>query len=96
MKSPKISKWWDFILKYLDGFDIQLDLMVLIINVASYFTDRINTNVIPTLPLPTKTYTTLVPIFAKKRVFLQWEARIREIKKKGHFAGMSPRSFEKG
>ena len=39
----------------------------------------------PLPPLPTKTYTTLVPIFAKKGVFFQWEARIREIKKKGSF-----------
>ena len=41
-------------------------------------------------------YTTLVPISAKKGVFFQWEARIREINKKGHFAGMCPRNFEKG
>ena len=31
----------------------------------------------------------------EKGVFFQWEARIREIKKKGHFVGMSPRNFEK-
>ena len=37
----------------------------------------------PGPPLPTKAYTTFVPIFAKKGVFFQWEARIREIKKKG-------------
>ena len=47
-------------------------------------------------PLPTKTYTTLVPIFAKKKGIFQWEARIREIKKRGHFADMRPRNFEKG
>ena len=33
-----------------------------------------------------KTYTTLVPIFAKRGVFFQWEARIREIKKNGSFS----------
>ena len=49
----------------------------------------------PAPPLPTKTNTTLVTIFAKKGVFFQWQVRIRESKKKGHFAGMSPRNFEK-
>ena len=29
------------------------------------------------------------------RVFFQWEARICEIKNRGHFAGMSPRNFER-
>ena len=33
--------------------------------------------------LPTKAYTMPVPIFKKKGVFFQWEARIREIEKKG-------------
>ena len=33
----------------------------------------------------------LVPIFAKKGAFFQWEARIREIKKKGSFSAMSLR-----
>ena len=50
----------------------------------------------PTHTHPTKTCTTLVPIFAKKGVFSQWEARLREIKKGVIFAGTSPRNFEKG
>ena len=45
-------------------------------------------------PLPTKWYTILVPIFLKKGYFFQWEARIREAKKGGHFSGMSPRHVE--
>ena len=49
----------------------------------------------PAPPLPTKTYTTLVPIFAKKGVFFQWEARIREIKKKGAFCRHEPAKFWK-
>ena len=49
----------------------------------------------PRPPRPTKMYTTLVPIFAKRGVLFQWEARIREIKKKGNFASMSPRNFWK-
>ena len=37
------------------------------------------------------------PIFANNGVFYQWEAQIREIKKKGaFFSGMSPRDFGKG
>ena len=39
----------------------------------------------PPPPLPTKMYTPLVPIFAKKGVIFQWEARIREIKNKRSF-----------
>ena len=42
-------------------------------------------------PLPIKTYTTLVPIFEKN-----FFSQIREIKKRGHFAGMYSRNFEKG
>ena len=39
---------------------------------------------IPGPPTPDQTYTTLLPIFAKKKgIFLQWEARIGETKKKG-------------
>ena len=39
-------------------------------------------NATPPRPLPIKTYTTLVPTFAKKGVIFQRSARIREIKKK--------------
>ena len=35
----------------------------------------------PPPPLQTKTYTTLLPIIAKRGFFFQWETRIREVKK---------------
>ena len=36
--------------------------------------------------------------FREKRYFFQWEARIREITKRGHFLGMgmNPRNLKKG
>ena len=34
--------------------------------------------------------------FREKKGIFQWEARIREIKKRGHFADIRPRNFEKG
>ena len=37
----------------------------------------------PPIPIPTKEFTMLVAIFAKKGVVFQREARIRETKKKG-------------
>ena len=51
----------------------------------------------PPPPPPPKTYTTLVPIFAKKVVFFQMGgANSRNQDKRGNFAGMGPRNFEKG
>ena len=47
-------------------------------------------------PLPTKTYTTLVPIFEKKGYFFNGRREFAKSRKRGHFAGMSPRNFEKG
>ena len=53
------------------------------------------TSTTTTTTTTTKTYTTLVPIFAKKGVFSQWEARIREIKKKGSFCRHESMKFWK-
>ena len=55
-----------------------------------------NWRVTPGPPLPIKTYTTLVPTFAKKGQFFKRRREFAKSRKRSHFLGISRRSVEKG